>query len=421
MVDNGRFEEAVVYAELALEKNPESVKGRANLGFAQLALRKWSPGWRNYSYAVGCEWRPRMQYNDEPTWDGKSKGTIVVWGEQGLGDEVSFASMLPDMQEWCEKNDSHVIVECNPRLETLLKRSFPKIEVQPTRGSKQITWDVKRVTHSIAAAQLGEYFRLTDEDFPGTAYLKADPDRVIQWKALFESKKKPVIGLAWRSGIMKTGGKYRQLDLDRLLPILKSVDAHWVSLQYKPAGKEIEAFRKKYPEIDIVEYPHGTLTNDYDDTVAMIAAMDEIVCMHTTANHVAGGLGVKSRVLVPISGQWRYGDETKTDFPWAKSLVLYRQQERGQWDEVIDKLAKDLHEHYSDRDDVQQRKPQHKKGGSRRVQKGKSKSRGNKAKRANAGVKPSGHKDVPLRKKDERALSNGHDTKASGEDAGLSL
>jgi ADP-heptose:LPS heptosyltransferase len=189
-------------------------------------------------------------------------------------------------------------------------------------------------------AQLGEYFRLHDEHFPGTPYLKADPDRVLQWKALFESKGKPVIGLGWRGGIWKTAAKHRQLDLEQLLPVLKSVDAHWVSLQYKPAGKEIEAFRKEH-DIDIVEYSHGTLSQDYDDTVAMIQAMDMVVSMQTTAIHVAGGLGIPCWVFVPKTSQWRYGQEGE-DFLWANSVRIIRQSELGDWQEVMECTAKEL-------------------------------------------------------------------------------
>lgn len=340
-VDTGRFKEGEKYCREALRYNPDSVKGRANLGFCQLAQRQWDPGWANYRYCVGSEWRPRVQYNDEPMWDGESKGTIVISGEQGLGDEISFASMVPDMIDWAKENDSTVILECEPRLEGLFKRTFPDIEVHGTRAQKKVMWDTSRVDYSIPAAQLGEFFRLKDEDFPGTPYLKPDPDRVYQWKALFESKNKPVIGLAWRSGIPKTGSRYRQLDLEQLLPILKSVDAHWVSLQYKNAEKEIAEFKKDHPEIDLVQYKHGTLTSDYDDTVAMIAALDRCMIMHTAAGHVAGGLGIPCWTFVPKNNQWRYGDKYE-DFLWCKSVRIIHQDEVGKWDELIDKTAGEL-------------------------------------------------------------------------------
>lgn len=377
MVDHGEFADAEQYCHRAIELNDDTKKGRANLGFCQLAQRNWD-GWANYRECIDSEWRPIIQYNNEPLWDGVSRGTICIYSEQGLGDEISFGQMLIDMQKWCDENESRLIVDVNPRLEALFKRSFPDMEIHGTRGVRQITWDPREIEYSLPMAQLGEYFRRSDDDFPGTPYMVADPDRVLQWKTLFESKfrtpekikscpkcdgvnigqqnerdvncqdchyvwkeRKPVIGIAWRGGIWKTAAKYRQLDLEQLLPVLKSVDAHWVSLQYKPSGKEIEHFRENHPDIDIVEYPFGTLSNDYDDTVAMIAAMDRVVCMQTTVVHVAGSLGVPCWAFVPQSSQWRYG-QGQEDFPWADSVRIIRQTEKGQWADVMEKTGEEL-------------------------------------------------------------------------------
>jgi ADP-heptose:LPS heptosyltransferase len=154
-------------------------------------------------------------------------------------------------------------------------------------------------------------------------------------------KKKPCIGIFWRGGIPKTGAKYRQWDLEQLLPIFKSVDAHWVSLQYKPAGKEIAEFKEAHPEIDIVEYPHATLTNDYDDTAALVSALDHCVGMQSAITHLAGAIGVPCWTHIPINSQWRYGGDGE-DYIWCKSVRLIRQQKRGEWKDVIEKTAGEL-------------------------------------------------------------------------------
>ena len=213
MVDNGEFAAAEPYCRKAIELRPDTVKGKANLGFCQLAQRDWS-GWANYRYCINSEWRPLIQYNDEPLWDGEAEGKICIYSEQGLGDEISFGQMLPDMKRWCDEHNSQLVVDVNPRLENLFKRSFPDIEIHGTRGIKQITWDPRDITHSLPMAQLGEYFRTRDEDFTGVPYLTPDPDRAYQWQQLFATKKKPVIGIAWRGGIWKTAAKFRQLDLE---------------------------------------------------------------------------------------------------------------------------------------------------------------------------------------------------------------
>lgn len=356
LIDTGQFDKAEDATRKALEYNPESTKARANLGFCQLAQRKWADGWKNYRHCLGTDWRPRVQYANEPEWDGKSTGTIVLYAEQGLGDVISFGSMVSDAV--LGSPESRFILDVDDRLASLFQRSFPDTTVYGTRGRKELAWDKRdqEIDFSLPMGQLGEYFRTKTEDFPGEPFLVPDPDRVYMWKQLFKSKKKPVIGLAWRGGIPRTGAKYRQWDLEQLLPILKSVDAHWVSLQYKPAAKEIAAFKAKHPEIDIVEYPHGTLTKDYDDTVAMTAALDRVICMQTAIVHVCGGLGIPCWVFVPRNSQWRYGQEGE-DFVWAKSVRIVRQTVRGEWDGDIKRIAKELRALYKGRHNGRRKAP----------------------------------------------------------------
>lgn len=346
MIDTGRFEEAVPYLETILKSEPGHKKALSNLGFCQLAARNWSEGWKNYHHCLGTDWRKANQYLEEPEWDGSPGKHVVLYGEQGLGDEVSFASMVPDALKVCKK----VVIDCDKRLEGLFKRSFPEAKVYGTRGATELPWareDAEGIEASLPLGQLGEFFRLKDEDFPGTPYLKPDPDRVLMWNALWQSKRKPVIGIAWRGGILRTGAKHRQWDLEQLLPILKSVDAHWVSLQYKPAQGEIDEFLKAHPKIDIKEYPHGVLTQDYDDTAALVASLDMVICMQTAVAHLAGALGIPCWVFVPKSSQWRYGTEGET-IPWYKSLRVIRQRERGEWKREISQAAEQLSKRFAE-------------------------------------------------------------------------
>lgn len=339
LIDTGRFDEAEPYARQALQIDPQNQKSLANLGFCQLAQRKWKKGWKNYHKSLGIDWRPKTQYFDEPEWNGKKTGKVVLYAEQGIGDVIGFASMVPDAQKRAD-----IILDVDPKLEGLMKRSFPDASVYGTRFAKnQNSWTEsdQDVDASFPLGQLGEFFRQKDEDFPGTAYLKADPDRVLQWKALFKTKKKPVIGISWRGGILKTGSKYRQWTLEQILPLLKSVDAHWVSLQYRPAGDEIAQFLKSHPEIDLVEYPHGTLTADYDDTAAMVMALDHMVCMQGAVTHLAGAMGKDVWVFVPQNSQWRYGGDGE-DYIWSKSVRIIRQSKRGEWDSDIKRTATEL-------------------------------------------------------------------------------
>lgn len=329
-IDTGRWMEAEKYGREALKFTPNSLKAKANIGFGLLGQRKWE-GWDWYSYSLGLQSRLKFKFKDEPDWDGTPGQKVAFYGEQGLGDEISFSSMLPDAINDCEK----VIIDCDKKLEGLFKRSFPKAKVYGTRKAKEgdgLKWDKEdwEIDASLALGELGKIYRRTDESFTGEPYLVADPERRAMWRLHFDKKKKPVIGIAWTGGIYQTGQKFRTLSLEMLKPLLASIDAHWVSLQYKDASREIEDFRKANPKIDLVQYPWATLTPDYDDTAAMVAELDLVVCIQTAVAHLCGALGKECWVLLPKNSQWRYGSVGET-IPWYKSVKVYRQRSLQDW------------------------------------------------------------------------------------------
>lgn len=304
LIDNGRFDEARKLCEQAIELGIESVKPVANLGFCQIANGEWEEGWKNYRSCIGTEFRPKTTYGDEPEWDGESKGTIVAYAEQGLGDQICFASMIPDMQRWCDENDSTFIVETDIRLAMLFKRSFPATTIYGTAGQSHLDWkpEHRDIDYSIPLGQLGEYFRTKDSDFPRTPFLAPDPDREYMWRKLFTEKKKPAIGIAWTGGVPKTGSHLKKLDLEQLKPLFESIDAHWVSLQYKPAGAEIAEIQG----VDIAQYPYATLSKDYDATAALVSALDAVVAVPTSVVHLAGALGVRTIAMCGPVKCWKY-------------------------------------------------------------------------------------------------------------------
>jgi hypothetical protein len=193
--------------------------------------------------------------------------------------------------------------------------------------------------------QIGEYYRLRDDQFPGTPYLVPCPDRRRMWKSLFMAKHKPIIGIAWTGGVAKTNARNRRLGLEDFLPVFTSIDAHWVSLQYKDAGKEIAAFLAKHPDVDLKQYPFGTLTSDYDDTAALIASLDHVLCIQTAVAHTAGALGTPVTVLLPVATQWRYGT-THDTIPWYDCLRVIRQEKTGSWRNEIERAVTTIGAHF---------------------------------------------------------------------------
>lgn len=342
LVNSGQWERAEKIARKCLQYRPDKPKAKANLGMALLALKRWEEGWPLYDAIIGFDQsRRRMQYMNEGEWDGTKGQNVIIYEEQGIGDAISFASMVPDVLK-----DVNGIIECDYKLENLFKRSFPSATVYGTRYDNATDWQGNhKIDASISMGALGKHYRKQDKDFTGEPYLIPDPERVEMWKALFAKFQKPVIGIAWSGGVDWTGSRNREWGLEELMPVFKSVDAVWVSLQYKDASKEIAKFKERHPEVDLRQYAFGTLTKDYDDTAAMVAAMDMVFSMQTAVIHLAGAIGKECWCFVNKHSQWRYGLPNETSMPWYKSVRLWRWKDG--W--PIEEAAKELAEKYANR------------------------------------------------------------------------
>jgi hypothetical protein len=317
------YKGCIHYANLALAEDPTTTISKINRGMSYLALKRWREGWMDYNANIG-EDKNRMEiiYGDEKRWDGTKGLDVVVYGEQGIGDEISFASCLPDLI----RDSKSVTVECDGRIERLINRSFG-VEAHGTRY-KKITpaWRVGRKFDArVAIGELPQFYRNKDEDFHGKPYLVPNPQMALQWRALLKSLgPKPKIGISWTGGLPHTAQRKRSVSLDTYGPLFKAIDADWISLQYKEP--EVKSAEDKYG-IKIHDFEWGTRVQDYDQTVALISELDLVISVCTTVVHAAGGLGKECWCLVPTQPLWRYLHEGEW-FPWASSVKLYRQRGR---------------------------------------------------------------------------------------------
>ena len=333
-IDTGNFKRAEEFCQKILHISPDNKKALANLGFCQLAKHDWADGWKNYHHTVGSNWRKKVNYKDEPEWDGTPGKTVVVYADQGIGDEISFASMIPDAARFCRK----LILDCDGRLERLFRRSFPDVTVYGTKmGAGRWAKEDHDIDASLSIGQLGEFVRTLDSEFTGRPYLVPCPVRLKQWRELFDGLRKPVVGIAWTGGVAHTNARNRRVSLNDLLPVL-SLDAHFVSLQYKDAAEEITRFKAENPGVDLEQYRWATLTDDYDDTAALVAACDYVLCIQTAVARTAGALGVPCSVLLPTASNWFYSNEGET-VPWHASIRIIRQQRDGDWTREIELAA----------------------------------------------------------------------------------
>lgn len=326
------YKKAIEWCERALELG-ESKSAKTTLGMTYLSLGKWDKGWEYNDNSVGGKFRKDVQFQDEPRWDGSPGKGVVFYGEQGLGDEIMYASCIPDAKAVCRE----VVLECDKRLAGLFARSFPGVSVYGTRGQNAISWPLN---HKIEArcpiGQIPQYFRPSPKDCPGTPYLVADPERRVQWRALLDSfGPKPKIGICWTGGSKYNKPKERAIGLEAFRTLIETIDADWISLQYKDPSAEIAE-----TGLPVHHWRRAVETDDYDDTAGLVAELDMVIGVHTSAHHLAGALGVPGIVLVPHKTIWVYCLPDGS-MPWYKSARLFKQREGEAWTATIKRLSND--------------------------------------------------------------------------------
>lgn len=336
-VGNHKPGEAIEWADKSLALTKDDQNGvLESRGYACLMLGRWKEGWDGYEAMIGGSYRPIKPFNGEPYWKGEETETLVVVGEQGIGDEISFASIYPSLLK--DGRVKNVILETDSRLEGLFRRSFD-VPVFGTRFQPNKYWKSQyKPTAHVLSGSIGRYYRLTDESFDKSPFLVADPERRLQWRALLDSLgDKPKIGIAWTGGLKKTFGWRRHLMLSEFLPILRQ-DATFISLQYKDPSEEILRMELEHG-IKVHHWPRCTEAKDYDETAALVAELDLVIAVPTAVADLCGGLGKECWVLTPQKPHWRYAKHVWTN---AK---LYRQ--KADWAKTINEVARDLGERCS--------------------------------------------------------------------------
>lgn len=333
-INAGNPYKALEYYERALKEDPENDGALYNRGLAYLELGRWAEGWCGYEIGFATGSRRNRTYRNLPEWDGSPGKRVIVWGEQGVGDEILFASCLPDLIRISKR----VVFDCHPRLVALFGRSFPGIDVHGTRKTLSgVDWlDDAKADASICISSLPKFFRKRVDDFDGGAYLIADYDYAREIR-----KGRKRIGISWAGGTKKTRSDLRSIPLEQWAPILKATDADFYSVQYTDSAPRELAALEEQTGIHVKHFPGFVQCRDYDKTASFVASLDLVITVNTTCHHLAGALGVPCWTLTPSKPAWRYGLEGE-DCPWYKSVKIIRQKAGETWEPVIQKVAHDL-------------------------------------------------------------------------------
>ncbi len=239
----GKWSEAVEAFAAAAAADPDDIDIGFSRAISRLRHGDFAEGWKGFELRrKGENFVGRFRRFPFPEWQGEplEGKTILVYPEQGLGDEIMFASCLPELSARAR----HVALECNPKLGALFARSFARCTVTPRPRTMANDWVNQlspRPDYQVPIGSLPLHFRRTPEAFPEhRGYLVPDAAKIAAWKARLESlgpgRK---IGLSWRGGVGHTGKARRSLTLEQLRPILEDAGRHFVNLQYTDVQAEL--------------------------------------------------------------------------------------------------------------------------------------------------------------------------------------
>ncbi len=336
----GALDDATASFETAIALKSEFAEAQKNLAVLRLLRGDFARGFEDFRW----RWRHDGPINrprpfKQPAWHGGPLAgkTILVWGEQGVGDEIMFASVLPEIIAQA----GHTLVECEARLTPLFTRSFPTAEVFARSDPPHHRLVANDIDVHCAAGDLCRWLRGDQAAFGmPSAYLHADLEsRRARRTAYDVLGPGPKIGVAWRSRT-PLWGAIKSAPLDQWAPILRTPGAVWVNLQYGDCDDEIGLIDKEL-SVKIHQDTEVDQFADLDMFAAQVAALDLVVTTSNTAAHMAGALGVATLLLLPAVPDWRWQMESN-DALWYPDLKLFRQQTRGDWSAPIEAAAAEL-------------------------------------------------------------------------------
>jgi tetratricopeptide (TPR) repeat protein len=336
LLEMHREEESLVAYRRAHELKPHHPDAKYNEALNELRLGNFKCGWESYE----LRWFIKDYVNAQrkypvPRWSGDPvEGPLLVSGEQGLGDQILFASMLPDLAARVRE----ITLEVEPRLVPLLARSFPDIKVVE-RAPELYKGPV--AAH-VLMGSLGRRFRPSWESFPyrENGYLRCDGEVAARLRKRLADGRK-VVGLSWSSKGARYGAT-KSAQLHDFANILRLPNCRFIDLQYGETRIEREAVQQDLG-VAIERLPDIDNLNDLDALASLIEACDIVVTVSNTTAHLAGALGKETHVLVPTGrGRMWCWFRDRDDSPLYPRMRLHRLKPRQPWGEVVDTVAAEI-------------------------------------------------------------------------------
>ena len=328
LMEKGNFSEAIACFNRAIEINPDYADAHWNRGLILLLWGEYERGFAEYEWRWLREQTPRRSFT-QPLWSGEElQGrTILLYAEQGFGDTIQFIRYAPIVQQ----RGGIVVVECQQALVRLLT-TVAGINKIVAYGTILPEFDVHAPLLSLPYI-LGTTLETVPAQIPYLHHDQFDSFKI-------EDNSRLKVGLVWSGNPEYPENYKRSFSLNHFKDILNTPGIDFYSLQKGPQVAELKQLSEleKVPLQDL-----SSILHDFACTAAVIAQLDLIITVDTAVAHLAGALGRPVWVLLAFNPEWRWLLK-RSDSAWYPSMRLFRQQQPGDWPEVLARILIALQE-----------------------------------------------------------------------------
>lgn len=333
--DTGDLAAALAAYDRALELKPDHAEARLNRSMAMLAAGDYENGWAEYEWRWrGARENPGAWPNfKQPQWHGEPPDgrSILLHAEQGFGDALQFVRYAPLVAA----RGARVILECPGELARLFARLPGVAQVVP-KGAVLPAFDLHCPLMSLPLA-CGTTLATVPNAMP---YLVADPAKVQGWRERLGGQAGMRVGIVW------AGNPRRHDPVAHLVDRRRSIHLRQLEALLAVPGVRFFSLQKGEAEAQIAEVGANLTSlaadlHDFDDTAAVMAALDLVITVDTSVAHLAGGLARPVWVLSRFDACWRWGQAGEAT-PWYPTMRILRQKRYGDWSDVLAGLAGEL-------------------------------------------------------------------------------
>ena len=336
--EKGEWRAALSAFDQAIRMQPHYVDAHWNRSHILLLQEKYTIGWDEYQWGKYLPVRRHLDCG-LPEWQGEvlHDKTLIVIGEQGVGDQIMFATCIPDVL----KEAKQCVLLCETRLVPVFQRAFPKVKVLSEASVKTSACAIQ-ADYQIAIASLPRILRRSKSHFAhSNAFLRADASKTDVWMSRLSALNPwPKVGISWFGGATEMEQRHRTVDLKYWSALWSLQKVQYVNLQYGSQRQRLFE-RDDIDRSRVIDFNDLDLKNELDHALALIQALDLVITVDNSTAHFAAAMGKPVWLLTPSTPDWRWGLKAERSV-WYPSVVLFRCGKEENWSEVLARVASRL-------------------------------------------------------------------------------